>query len=61
MSIWLTVAIWIIFMLWSFIEVSSLYILIKTYPKMYYTRTAIKVTYLWILFTIFWLSYQFIG
>lgn len=60
MSLWLTVSIWIIFVLWSLIEVAGIHALI-TIPHAQYSLTASVVTYLWVLFSVFWLSFQFIG
>jgi hypothetical protein len=60
MALWLTVSIWIIFTLWSLVEVRGFYLLGK-YPQLYYTKSSSIVTWLWTVFTVFWLSFQFIG
>ena len=60
MSLWLTVSIWIIYSMWSMIEVHGLYVL-HTNRYAYYTRTSRSVTYLWVMFSVFWFCYQIFG
>ena len=60
MSNWLTVSIWIIFVLWSIIEIAGMYTFV-TRPYVRYTVGSSIVTWLWLMFTVFWLCFQFIG
>ena len=60
MSLWLTVAIWIIFTMWSLVEVHGIYVLC-TNRFAYYTKSSSIVIWLWAMFTVFWLCFQFIG
>jgi hypothetical protein len=60
MSLWLTIAIYIMWALWSIVEVHGLHVL-NTNRFAYYTRTSRMVTILWIVFTIFWFSFQIFG
>jgi hypothetical protein len=59
MSLWLTVAIWIILILWSIIEVVGMYVLLK-HPKARYTMSSSIMTYFWIVFVVCWFCFQFI-
>ena len=60
MALWLTVSIWIIYSMWSLIEVHGLYVP-GTNRFAYYTQSSRTVTLLWVVFSVFWLSFQFFG
>jgi len=60
MTLWLTVSIWIIFVFWSLIEVHGMYVFC-THQHIRYSKFASRVTLLWVVFSVFWFSYQFIG
>ena len=60
MSLWLTVSIWIMWAIWSVVEVHALYVRDINYC-VFITQTSSMVTILWVLFTVFWFYFQFIS
>lgn len=64
MSNWIIIAIytliWIMWGVWSIVEIVGIYTFFNNL-KVRYTLGSSIVTYLWIVFTVFWLCYQFIG
>lgn len=64
MPTWLVVAIWIIWSVWSIVEVLSFWSFVEHVNlghKLKYTRLAAFMSMVWIVFTIAWLCYRFIG
>ena len=60
MPTWLNIAIWIIMILWSLVEIQGLYHLC-TRPRVYYTMASSIVSYLWVLIMILWISFNIFG